>query len=297
MSIILRRRAELSKKQIADLEAALVIFYRNPPTDYYKMADASAGHYNPEEQPFHHDLIQRVFPSAKVLELGCGTAHLCPYVEQRGGVYTGFDYSEQLLEQNRRRFPNARFRQIGTPLEETFDIVASLFTLEHTIDPPAYLERMWNYCRPGGMLAVICPEFVDCPAFPNSVFFGRTVRRLRKKFQTLNFVDAASHLIDLKVRAALWKKQLRASAPGTFWINLQPAVLHGADYSSDADAVYLARLKDIVWFFEKRGAAILQTSDRMTGVSPEILRYGCYMLAQKPGSNTDKFSQRGNVAS
>ena len=134
-------------------------------------------------------------------------------------------------------------------------------------------------------MAVICPEFVESPAFPNSVFLGTTARRLREKFKHLSLMDAAAHIIDLKVRTTLWKKQLRASEPGAFWINLQPAVLHGADYSSDADAVYLARLKDIVWFFEEKGAAILQTSDRMTGVSPAILRYGCYMLAQKPGGN------------
>lgn len=288
MSITLRRFAEISRSQIADLERAMSDFYRNAPAEYYPLADESAGRYNPQERPFHHDLVQRIFPSAKVLELGCGTAHLCPYVEQRGGAYTGFDYSEQLLEQNRRRFPNARFGQIGKPFEETFDIVASLFTLEHTVDPPAYLERMWNHCRPGGMLAIICPEFVECPGFPNSVYFGKTARRLWQKLRTLNLIDAGLHFIDLKVRAARLKKMLQASAPGAFWINLQPAVLHGAAYSTDADAVYLARLKDILRFFEKKGAVIVKTSEQMKGVSPEILRYSCYVLAQKPGDDNKK---------
>ena len=290
MSIVLRRFAEISKSQIAGLERAMSDFYRNPPASYYQIANEVAGRYDPQKHPFHHALLDRVFPEANVLEMGCGTAHLCPYVEQRGGNYTGLDYSERLLDENRRRFPNARFRQIGTPFEETFDIVASLFTLEHTIDPPAYLERMWGYCRPGGIMAVICPEFVESPAFPNSVFLGTTARRLREKFKHLSLMDAAAHIIDLKVRTTLWKKQLRASEPGAFWINLQPAVLHGADYSSDADAVYMARLKDIVWFFEKKRVAILQTSNQMKDVSPEIRRYSCYALARKPGDESKNLS-------
>jgi SAM-dependent methyltransferase len=218
-----------------------------------------------------------------LLEVGCGTAHLCPHIEKNGGTYTGLDFNDALLQENRRRFPHARFFPIGTPLAETFDIVASLYTLEHIADPPAYLESLWRHCRSGGLIAIICPEFIECPGFAPSVFFGKTPRRFREKSSALNFIDAVSHLLDLKLRAPRWKKTLQNSPPGAFWINLKPRILHGAkEFSSDADAVHFPRLKDLVWFFEQKKAAILQTSTGMPEISDEILRHSCYILIRKP---------------
>src|SRR6266446_9352806 len=282
MSLELRRRAELSSKQIAELDGAMAAFYRNPPANYYQMADQAAQHYNAKEQPFHCDLAACVSPGGFFLEIGCGTAHLCPHVEERGGIYTGIDYSEQLITENQRRFPRARFLRIGTPLTESFDIVASLYTIEHVVDPPAYLELMWRHCRPGGLLAVICPEFVECPSLPPSLFYGRTPRRLRQKLRKLALADAFGHLVDLQVRGPLWQKRAQQGPPGAFWMNLRPRVLHGAEYDIDADAVHLARLRDLVFFFEQKGARIVRTSQTMPDVSPEVLRYNCYVLARNP---------------
>lgn len=282
MSLELCRRMDLTPQQLAELEDLLAAFYKNPSPAYYRIADEAWQHYNATETPFHWDLVGRAFAGASVLELGCGTAHLCEHIEARGGAYTGVDYSEQLLEQNQRRFPSAHFYRMGTPLGNTFDSVVSLYTIEHVVDPPAYLEQMWRHCRPGGLLAIICPEFVECPDLPPSFFYGKTPRRLREKLQTLNLVDAGLHLFDLKVRGPRWKKRAQVSPPGAFWINLRPRVLHGAEYSIDADAVHLARRRDLVWFLEQKGAVILQTSAEMPGVSPEVLRYNCYVLAKKP---------------
>jgi SAM-dependent methyltransferase len=284
MSFELRRRAELSSQQLANLEGAMAAFYRNPPAHYYQIADENAGKYNKQERPFHYDLVERVRSGDSMLELGCGTAHLCSPVEGRGGIYSGVDYSETLLEANRRRFPQARFFSMATPLAETFDIVASLYTIEHVVDPLAYLERMWSYCRSGGLLAIICPEFVEIPGLAPSVFFGKTPRRFSEKFKSLNLMDATRHLLDLKFFGPRWQKRARTSPPGAFWINLRPRVLHGAKYDIDGDAVHLVRRHDLVWFLKQKGASILQTSADMPGVSPEILRYNCYVLAKKPDS-------------
>lgn len=281
MSIHLCKRAELSAGQLAELGRAMAAFYSHPPANYYPIAGRAAQYYTPDAQPFHCDLVNQVFPGATVLEAGCGTAHLCPRVEAKGGHYAGLDYSTELLEENRRRFPNAEFFQIGIPPKETFDIVASLYALEHVTDPPAYLESLWSCCRPGGLIGVICPEFVENPGMAPGVFYGKTPRRFSEKLKTFSFGDAIGHLIDLKIYAPRWKKIALASPPGAFWINLQPRILHGADYAIDADAIHMARLKDVLWFFQNKGAKIVRTSAQMTGVSPEILRYNLYALVRK----------------
>lgn len=284
MSLELCRHAELSADRLAGLDQAMSAFYNHPPASYYQIADRAAQQYTPAEQPFHCDLVSRVTPGAMVLEAGCGTAHLCPYVEQNGGHYTGLDYSHELLQENRRRFPNARFLQVGTRLDKPFDIVASLYALEHVTNPPVYLESLWQYCCPGGLIGVICPEFVENPGIVPSVFYGTTPRRFREKLQTFSLIDAIGHLIDLKIRSPRWKKHALAASPGAFWMNLRPRVLHGADYSIDADAVHLTRLKDVLWFFQNKGAAVLQTSLQMPDVSRDILRYNLYALVRKPNS-------------
>ena len=284
MSLSLHRSAELSEKQIADLDRAMTLFYLNPPPRYYQMADRPPAQYNERETPFHFDLIGRVYAGATVLEAGCGTAHLCPLVEKKGGHYSGLDHSEELLAANRRRFPQARFFPLQAPPEQTFDIVASLYTIEHIADPPQYLERLWKFCRPGGTVALICPEFVASPGFAPSIFYGRTPRRFSKKLLTGHLADAAAHWLDLKIRARHWKKTALASPPGAFWINLQPRILHENDYDIDTDAVHLVQLRDLLWFYKNKGAEILQTSETMTGVADEVRRYNCYLVVKKPGS-------------
>jgi SAM-dependent methyltransferase len=286
MSLELRRREELGAQQLAKLEAAMLKFYQNPPASYYQTSDCAAQRYSPREQPFHCDLVQQIVAGTSVVELGCGTAHLCTHVEARGGTYTGLDHGESILQQNALRFPKARFFRIGTTLRETFDIAASLYTIEHVVDPPTYLDEMWRLCRPGGLLAIICPEFVECPVLPPSVFYGKTARRLREKLRTLSLGDTLQHLLDLKVRGVRWKRLAVNEAPGAFWINLLPRVLHGAGYEIDADAVHLPRRLDLVWYLQRKGAVILRTSAEMNDVSSEILRFNCYVLARKPESET-----------
>src|SRR5262245_16660932 len=105
MSICVRRLAELTPQTISDLQQRLNDYYSHPPDSYYTIADQASANYRPDFQPFHCDLVARVKSGMTVLELGCGTAHLCPFIEAKGGLYTGADHSPELLASNRRRFP------------------------------------------------------------------------------------------------------------------------------------------------------------------------------------------------
>jgi len=256
-------------------------FYNHPPDTYYAIANQAAQQYTPELMPFHCDLVSRVRPGMNVLEFGCGTAHLCPGVENRGGAYTGMDHSAELLEENRRNFPSARFHAIGTETGEMFDLVASLYTIEHVTNPPAYLEQLWNFSKPGGLIAVICPELIDNNALAPSLYYGSTPRRFREKVRALDWADACSHVIDLKWRAARWKARARGAPPGAFWINTRPSELNGGIHGIDTDAIHLPRLADLKWWFLRRGAEIVTTSLEMKDVPPAVLAFNCYILVRK----------------
>jgi SAM-dependent methyltransferase len=280
--ISVSKHADLTASERSVLEKHLAEYYSNPPGSYYTIANQAAGKYRPEVQPFHCDLVARVTAGMKVLELGCGSAHLCPFVEEAGGYYTGIDHSSELLKNNRERFPRARFFAIGTEVLDTFDIVASLYTIEHIVDSPSYLETMWNFCKPGALLAIICPDFVDGDGFPPSFYYGKTSQRFRTKIHSFSFADAFAHLFDLFWLVPRWKTYARSMSPGAFWINTKPRILYGADYSIDADAVHLPRLKDLVWWFEQRGASIVATSQSFLDIPAAILKHNCYVVARKP---------------
>jgi SAM-dependent methyltransferase len=259
----------------------MIRFYTNPPREYYELADASAGQYHADTLPFHCDLVSHIARGMKIVEVGCGTAHFCPIVESKGGNYTGLDWSPALLEANRKRFANASFRGPDEIATELFDIVASLYTVEHVVDPEAYLQRLWDCCRPGGLIGVICPEFIDSVGVAPSIFYGQTPRRFRQKVVSGDLMDALNHLLDWKVRVPAWKRRAKLSPPGIFWINVAPRALSSNHFVIDADAVHLVRVKDIEHWLSNAGAEIITRGRTMRGVSPEILAYNGYVLARK----------------
>ncbi len=283
MSVNVKPLAEVSQHSRATLEEKLTSFYSTSPEAYYTEADRSLNQYTPTVLPFHCDLVSRINAGDRVFEVGCGSAHLCGHVQAAGGHYTGLDHGEKLLEQNRTRYPEAQFLSLSQPPVDTFDIVASLYTIEHVVDPVAYLDTLWSFCRPGGLIGIICPDFIDGAELPASFFYGTTARRFRTKLATFSLWDATRHLLDLFWSAPRWKAGARAAAPGMFWINQAPRIFAGAAYSPDADAVHLPRLQDLTWWIERRGGIVLDTS-RSVEAPENVLQHNCYLVARRPES-------------
>lgn len=90
-----------------------------------------------------------------ILEVGCGSGWLCPRLARFGRV-TGTDLSDDVLKRAQSRWPHVHFiaGDFSTlPLgAECYDVVVSLEVLSHVTDQPAFLARIAQLLKPGGVL-------------------------------------------------------------------------------------------------------------------------------------------------
>jgi 2-polyprenyl-3-methyl-5-hydroxy-6-metoxy-1,4-benzoquinol methylase len=103
-----------------------------------------------------HDLSGRT-----LLDAGCGTGLFSAAACERGAVVTALDIGPRLLEQVRRKCSartvvgdvmNLDFR------DGTFDVIVSSECIEHTTDPRRAVSELIRVCKPGGLIAISCPN-------------------------------------------------------------------------------------------------------------------------------------------
>ena len=99
----------------------------------------------------------------KVADLGCGNGSLSHAIATRGHEVTGLDSSVSAIDQARQAYPSCRFFRASIddlPSEielASFDLVVSLETIEHLIDPRALLRATRRLLHPGGRLILSTP--------------------------------------------------------------------------------------------------------------------------------------------
>lgn len=105
------------------------------------------------------------------LDFGCGVGRLAPALSTSFDSYCGLDLSEQMASRARelhRSRPNCRFEVADDPSlarfpDSQFDLVASVYVLQHLTDRATVLEyvaSMLRVLRPGGLLVVQLPSSV-----------------------------------------------------------------------------------------------------------------------------------------
>lgn len=92
---------------------------------------------------------------ASILEIGCGTGWLCEQLGAFGSV-TGIDLADAVIQRARVRMPQARFLAgdfATAPFAPaSFDAVVTLETIAHVSDHAAFVARILEILRPGGVL-------------------------------------------------------------------------------------------------------------------------------------------------
>jgi len=77
---------------------------------YNRIAEKWATEHNtPEKWQKEYDTFSRLFPKGKILDVGCGGARDYAFFQKGDYDYMGVDYSEGLLQEGRKQFPEAKF--------------------------------------------------------------------------------------------------------------------------------------------------------------------------------------------
>lgn len=251
---------EAVQKKLKDLNIQLMKFYNedNRMQIYFKHAHAINEVWRPGS--YHWVLRSLVSRDMTVLDLGCGSGHAFENMESCGVKYTGIDWSEEQIQENSKKYQSkASFiasSLYNTPFRNnSFDLVFSLYVLEHLIWPHLFLREMIRLAKHGGLIIIICPHFRKAGRMPSFPHGGPG--SFKEKIQKVQFISALKHLW----YRWYWPKVIQKYPIEKFpWlINLEPLCL-SEDWYTDNDAVYLVDRSECISELMRLGAEDLTDS-------------------------------------
>ncbi len=224
-------------------------FYAEHPL-YYDAISSNEVSWSDPSNYVYMDVLARAVSAGAVLEVGCGTSSILATGRVGSDRYTGVDFSETQLATNRERYPDARFVPLSNPgklpfADEAFDMVFSMFVLEHVVYPQRFLQENLRVLKSGGTLCLLCPNFLGA-SYMTSQRSGFSPGTGREKLQRGAIWDAIATGWDNKVRVpvACRYRSILARITPKFYINTRPRCFVDA-FSPDVDAVYLTYLPEI----------------------------------------------------
>lgn len=89
----------------------------------------------------------------RILDLGCGTGDLTAQLEKAGATVTGMDYSSEMIESTRIKYPHLPFLVADAHsyrTDEIYDAVFSNAALHWMTRPAEVVRSVWLALAPGG---------------------------------------------------------------------------------------------------------------------------------------------------
>lgn len=94
---------------------------------------------------------------SRVLDVACGPGYVAAAAAERGALSTGVDFSSEMVEEARARYPGLDFREGDaeqlTFADSSFDAVALNFGMLHLGKPEEALRQAHRVLCPGGRIA------------------------------------------------------------------------------------------------------------------------------------------------
>jgi SAM-dependent methyltransferase len=241
------------KDDLIALQSRLQQFYSTN-RDYYKDIDFTHNNWTDPDQKIYAEILDVLDASERILEIGCGKANILaarPDIQSR---YTGLEFSPEIIKKNQLKYPEASFYRIKDPLkypipDKSFDLIFSVFVLEHLVFPVSFLQEMSRILRTGGILIILCPDFLGSGRLTSQrsgLSYGMGSEKLKRK----KVLDALLTGIDNKIHIPFYCWYLRnfKGKNKGFYININPTCFKDPFYP-DSDAVYVTYEKEIKKFF------------------------------------------------
>jgi SAM-dependent methyltransferase len=190
----------------------------------------------------------------RLLDFGCGGGSFLERLQRAGWQVTGMDVSAEAVQKVRSNLGVAAVQgSLPHPelLDETFDVITMIHSLEHVHRPLDVLRAAWALLAPGGQVVVAVPN-IDSLAFR---WFGPRWYALDLPRHLTHFTPAT---LALMLRAAGFEPGpvrmighsawLRASArmAGRAWLRARPVAWPAAQFSKwtrQADAMMVTAIK------------------------------------------------------
>jgi len=114
---------------------------------------------------FHyHTAVKHLPRNSKVLDIACGDGYGSRYLAEQGHTVTGGDFDAEILVTARERSKGVKgiqFRHLNVmdidAVDESFDAVVSMETVEHVDDIP-YISEIHRILKPGGTFVLSTPQ-------------------------------------------------------------------------------------------------------------------------------------------
>lgn len=248
-----------AQRDLDTLSERLEAFYNSDATTrYYAIAETVNDAWTPALKGNWH-LAHAIPHGATVLDLGCGSAPVFRHLGHAAPRYTGVDWSRDQIAQNQRRFPDAECLAgslYDPPVgDRRFDVVMSLFVVEHLVRPYLLLDQMLRRANPGGLIAILTPPFRH-GEYLKSFPYGFAAIPFADKVRRFKWLDALVHTYQHRIAYPRWLRthHPRGTAAGRFLIHLDPVTLDGALFFPDADAVYMSDTGEMGEYLAERGA-------------------------------------------
>jgi 2-polyprenyl-3-methyl-5-hydroxy-6-metoxy-1,4-benzoquinol methylase len=189
----------------------------------------------------------------RLLDVGCGIGHFVHTATAEGWEAEGIEFAEPAVAHCRTRGVNARVLDLMSDelKPDTYDLVTAAEVIEHVIAPGAFMARMGELLKPGGILYMTTPNFASLERMllgaewscinPEhlSYFTPRTLRRSVQRagltpqyIRTRNITPAAIHRVlkgkpAVRVHGAGVDDELRDTIEGSAVLRAAKAAVNG----------------------------------------------------------------------
>jgi 2-polyprenyl-3-methyl-5-hydroxy-6-metoxy-1,4-benzoquinol methylase len=219
-----------------------------------EMIDTSTRDFNREYQDnsrkyaYEFDSVLRSYmmrsldpfmPEGKALEMGCYKGEVTEMLARRYADLTVVEASDELVAIARQRVPAAKFitaRFEDSAIDERFDAVFLIHTLEHLDEPAAVLRRVNRWLTDTGRLFIVVPN-ANAPSRQIAVQMGLISHNAAVTDAERAHGHRATYSLDTLARVALDGGLQIVHRGGVFFkplANYQFDRLMGGDVISDA---------------------------------------------------------------